>query len=72
MRLALMDPRYIIESGFWVVNKDKDIVPFVFRTLQNEFYEERSSHDDILKASQLGFSSMILAILTVKFLLVPN
>lgn len=72
MRLALEDPRYIIESGFSIVNKDKDIVPFVFNNLQNEFYENRTSHDDILKASQIGFSSMILAIETVKFLLVPN
>lgn len=72
MRLALEDPRYIIESGFSIVNKEKDVVPFIFNNLQNEFYENRTSHDDILKASQIGFSSMILAIETVKFMLVPN
>jgi len=72
MQLAHEDPRFIIESAFQVVNKDKQAVPFIFKTLQNEFYENRTTRDDILKAGQLGFSTMILAIFTVKFLLVPN
>jgi len=72
MVCAHEDPRFIIESGFWVINKEKDIVPFVFNEVQNMFYDERSSRDDILKASQLGLSTEILAILTVKFLLVPH
>lgn len=72
LQAAHDDPRYIIESGFWVINKDKAIVPFIFNRLQNEFYDQRTTRDDILKGSQLGFSSMILAILTIKFLLVPN
>lgn len=72
MLLAHKDPKYIIESGFVVINKDKEPVPFIFNRLQNEYYSKMSIRDDILKASQLGFSTMILAILTVKFLLVPN
>ena len=72
MQKAHDDPKYIIERGFWVVNKDKEPVPFLFNEPQNIFYEERTTHDDLVKAGQLGLSTEILAILTVKFLLVPN
>ncbi len=72
LQRALADPRDIIETSFYVVNKDKETVPFIFNNLQNEFYEGRTTRDDILKASQIGFSTMILGILSVKFLLVPN
>lgn len=71
-RLALDDPRYIIESGFTVINKEREAVPFIFNNLQNDFYEVRTYRDDIVKASQIGYSTEIDAILTVKFLLVPN
>lgn len=72
MQYAHDDPKYIIERGFWVVNKDKKPVPFIFNDSQNMFYEERTTRDDLVKAGQLGLSTEILAILTVKFLLVPN
>lgn len=66
------DPKYIIESAFMVINKEKDTVPFIFNEPQTIFYNERTTRDDLLKAGQLGISTEILAILTVKFLLVPN
>lgn len=72
IKVAHEDPKYIIESGFSVVNKDKEVVPFLFNDPQNMFYGEMTTRDDILKAGQLGLSTEILAILTVKFLLVPN
>lgn len=72
MQIALDDPRWIIERAFWVIDKEKERVPFLFNNPQNIFYDERTSRDDILKAGQLGLSTEILAILTVKFLLVPN
>jgi hypothetical protein len=72
MELAIKDPKQIIETCFWVVGKDTERVPFIFNDLQNEFYYQRTKRDDILKAGQIGFSTMILAILTVKFLLVPR
>jgi len=71
-RLAIEDPRYIIESGFTVINKEREPVPFLFNNLQNDYYDNRTYRDDIVKASQIGFSTEIDAILTVKFLLVPN
>lgn len=72
MELAIVDPKQIVETCFWVINKAGERVPFIFNDLQNEFYYSRSFRDDILKAGQVGFSTQILAILTVKFLLVPN
>lgn len=72
MDLAHTDPKYIIESGFWVVNKSKDTVPFIFNENQNDLYHQLTTRDDILKGSQFGISTLILAILDIKFLLVPN
>lgn len=69
---AHKDPRYIIESGFKVINKEKEEVPFVFNSVQNTFYDDRTARDDVLKFSQGGFSTMILSILTIKFLLIRN
>lgn len=72
IELAIKDPKEIIETCFYVVDKNRRRTPFIFNDLQNEYYYQRSERDDILKAGQLGFSTMILAILTVKFLLVPR
>lgn len=72
MELAVTDPKQIIETCFWVVGKDGNREPFIFNDLQNEYYYQRTARDDILKAGQIGFSTMILAILTTKFILVPR
>lgn len=72
IQVAKDDPKYIIESGFWIPNKEQNVVPFVFNRNQNILYEQRTNFDDILKGSQFGVSSEILAIFTVKFLLVQN
>lgn len=71
--LARKDPKKIIESMFFIVNKAGKRVPFMFNEPQRKYYEEfMSARDDILKARKEGFSSAILAILTCKFLFVPN
>jgi len=72
IQIAHDDPKYIIESAFWVINKNKEPVPFIFNEPQTLFYNERTTRDDLVKAGQLGLSTVIDAILTVKFLLVPN
>lgn len=69
---AHKDPKYLIESGFKVINKEKEEVPFIFNDPQNRFYSERTARDDILKYSQGGFSTMIMAIWSIKFLLIRN
>jgi len=71
-RLARKDPRQIIEKMFFIVDKSGRRVPFMFNEPQSLYYEQMTARDDILKARKEGFSSMILAILTCKFLFVPN
>lgn len=71
-RLARKDPKQIIEKMFFIVDKAGRRVPFIFNEPQNLYYEQMSPRDDILKARKEGFSSMILAILTCKFLFIPN
>jgi len=70
--LARTDPKKIIESMFYIVDKGGKRVPFMFNTPQNIYYDQMSARDDILKARKEGFSSMVLAILACKFLFVPN
>lgn len=72
IRCAHEDPCYIIESGFYVIDKDKGRKPFILNDAQQRFRREMTTRDDILKAGQMGFSTLILAILTVKFMFVEN
>ncbi|MDD4984701.1 MAG: hypothetical protein PHQ43_02755 [Dehalococcoidales bacterium] len=71
-RIAQADPRFIVESYFWIENKDKQVVPFVFNQVQDKYYRERTDRDDVLKARQEGLSSLILSLFAVDFLFVPN
>lgn len=72
IEIARNDPKQIIEEFFFIVNKDGERVQFKFNDAQNEYYKDRTARDDILKARKEGFSSMILAILAVKFLFLEN
>jgi hypothetical protein len=72
IRLAKEDPRVIIENFFTIIDKDGELVPFKFNPAQDKYYRNRTSRDDILKARKEGFSSLILALLTVKFLFLEN
>jgi len=71
-KLAIEDPREIVESMFFIVDKAGKKVPFIFNDIQNRFYNDHTLRDDVLKARKEGLSSMILAILTARFLFVPN
>lgn len=70
--LAKNDPRQIIEEFFYIANKDGLRVPFVFNEAQDIYYKNKTARDDILKARKEGFSSLILALLTVAFLFGEN
>jgi hypothetical protein len=70
--LAREDPAQIVEAMFFIVDKSGQRIPFILNSVQRKFYEERTSRDDILKARKEGFSSLILALFTVKLLFVPN
>ncbi len=71
-RLAIEDPKQIIEGMFSIVNKRGVKVKFKLNRIQNEFYSARTLRDDVLKARKEGMSSLVLAILTTRFLFVPN
>lgn len=67
-----MNYRKFIEERFKIVNKQGEIVPFVFNAIQERWYEEKSLRKIELKARQQGFSSGILAKKTAKFLMDQN
>jgi hypothetical protein len=54
-------PKFFIERFFWIVDKDRQRVPFKFNLPQQKFYENHSNNDLILKARKEGFSSLIEA-----------
>lgn len=71
-KLAQNDPIKIIEALFYIENKNGQVVPFKLNDAQLQYYKQRTKRDDILKARQQGFSSLILALFTVDFLFTPN
>lgn len=58
----LKDPRYFIERFFWIIDKRRHKVPFLFNPPQSDYYRDRSQNDLILKARKEGFSSLVEAI----------
>lgn len=61
-----------IEEYFSIVDKSGTLVDFSFNKIQDAYFEKSSNKDIILKARQQGFSSLILALFTVDFLVSPN
>ena len=63
-----------IEDHFQIINKKRSIVDFRLNPIQDKFVSVDSTgrKDVILKARQQGFSSVILALFTVDFLIKPN
>ena len=61
VKQLLLDKRWLIENLLSIPNKDGRIVPFKFNRLQDDYWKKRTRRDIILKARQLGFTSMILA-----------
>lgn len=57
---------------FDIVNKEGQTVPFIPNEFQSKFLETMSGKDVLLKARQIGFSSVVLALFTVDFLLNEN
>ncbi len=66
------DPRAWIEANLWLRSKDQRMVPFHLWPAQAHWYEHRSRHDVILKARQLGFTSIIEACFFADTVLRPN
>lgn len=66
------DYKKAIEAEFNIVNKDRQEVPFVLNKAQDHLIQNLQEKNVILKARKLGFSSVMLAIATLKFLLGEN
>lgn len=59
-------------SKFNIVDKSGQVVPFHVNSFQQKFIEGMTGKDIILKSRQIGFSSLILGLFTLDFLLKEN
>jgi len=66
------DPRSWIEANLWLRSKEQRMVPFRLWPVQAHWYERRTRWDMILKARQLGFTSLICALYFADTVLRPN
>jgi hypothetical protein len=62
----------LIESSFFVIDKESKDTEFKLNKAQERFLEDMTGRDLILKARQLGFSTLVLAIFTYDFLFKKN
>lgn len=62
----------LIEKSFYIIDKDSNDIPFTLNPAQRAFLENMTGRDIILKARQLGFSSLVLAVFTYDFLFSAN
>ena len=53
------DPRLFSRAFLRILDKDKKLLPFVWNKAQRHFQANRTGRDLILKARQLGFSTLI-------------
>lgn len=61
-----------IENEFTIIDKKKNEVPFVLNAAQQDVIHKLGEQNIILKARKMGFSSLMLAIATIKFLFGKN
>ena len=61
-----------IEDNFTIIDKDKKEVPFILNKAQVHFLENLTDRNVILKARKMGFSSLLLAVACIKFLMGKN
>ena len=69
---ARVNPKNLIEKYFTIVDKEGETVPFHLKPSQKKYHDMMTYRDDILKARQQGFSSLILAMFAIRFLFIPN
>jgi len=61
-----------IENEFTIIDKNKLEVPFTLNLAQNHFMENAQERNVILKARKMGFSSVLLALASLKFIFGRN
>lgn len=57
----LADPGAFAQFFFAVRSKEKAIVPFIFNPVQRHYWQRKTKRDIIVKARQIGFSTVMLA-----------
>ena len=66
------NPRPWIEANLWIRTKDRRVIPFLLNAVQADYYGRRSRWDMILKARQLGFTTLFCALFFGDCLVRPN
>ena len=66
------DPRAWIEENLWLRSKQRAVVPFRLNSAQLDYYLRRTYCDIILKARQLGFTTLTCGLFFADTLLNPN
>ena len=69
---ARRDPRGWIEENLQIRSKDRRIIPFKLNPLQIDYHTHATQWDVILKARQIGFTTLICARYFADCLLRPN
>jgi len=68
----IMVPRFFIETFFWIIDKARRRIPFLFNISQDRYYKTMTHFDLILKSRKQGFSTLIEAIWLHQCLLFKN
>ncbi len=58
----MLDSQFFIERCLFIVDKDSNKVPFIWRPLFKKWWDNHSNNDFIVKARKMGFSAGIDAI----------
>ena len=56
---VVQDPALFAAAFLKILDKKKDLIPFRWNRAQRDFYKNKTGHDLILKARQLGFTTQI-------------
>jgi len=66
-----VDPRFLIESTFYILNKESRLVPFVFNDVQSHYWPRITTRDLVLKSRKEGFTTIRLARMVAKCATIP-
>lgn len=71
-RRLLTDKKFFIENLIEIPDKERNPVPFKFNSAQTALYDNFTNRDIIVKASQLGCTSLIIALFLIDTITRPN
>jgi len=67
-----LSDRAWIEANLWIRDKERQIIRLIFNWAQREYHAHRTRRDLILKARQMGFTTLICGLFFADTLLRPN